>query len=146
MSVRVNHGMNHIKQIYDMEQVCFPEKPWSMSGIHAVFNLLGGIWIVEDYGYALGVRLGDECELYRIAVMPQERSKGLGRALLERFLTECNSTVFLEVASRNAPAISLYRKCGFEEIAVRKGYYYHLRDDCIVMKFSPPASGRGTPL
>ena len=42
-------------------------------------------------------------------------------------------TTFLEVRSKNAPALALYRAYGFEEVGVRKGYYKNPDDDAIIM-------------
>ena len=41
--------------------------------------------------------------------------------------------LFLEVRSRNVPAIKLYTAYGFKEIGIRKNYYKDPQDDAIVM-------------
>jgi ribosomal-protein-alanine N-acetyltransferase len=92
----------------------------------------GQLSIVEEYGYANGMELCGECELYDIEVLPEFRGRGKGYELLQRFLAECDGDVFLEVATRNTPAVKLYEKCGFVEIYRRKNYYKD--DDAIVMK------------
>ena len=55
------------------------------------------------------------------------RGRGLGRALvvalLERLRGQGARRVSLEVRSRNAPAIALYRSLGFENEGVRPKYY-----------------------
>ena len=42
--------------------------------------------------------------------------------------------IFLEVRESNVPAISLYKKLGFEELGIRKKFYEHPVEDAIIMK------------
>ncbi len=64
-------------------------------------------------------------ELKRMYVQQQHQHKGIGKGLLERSLKlakECNySIIRLDTLSNMLPAINLYRKYGFIEIAP----YYH---------------------
>ncbi|MCL1881342.1 MAG: GNAT family N-acetyltransferase [Oscillospiraceae bacterium] len=114
------------EQILEFERACFA-KPWSNVSLTE-----HSICIIYEYGYALGVRLSGECELLRIAVLPEFRGKGYGLSLMREFLGKCKKArVFLEVASKNTHAIRLYEKVGFEQISCRKGYYGD--DDAIVM-------------
>lgn len=43
--------------------------------------------------------------------------------------------IFLEVRSRNDPAIGLYQKQGFRTIGTRKNYYQYPQDDALVMMY-----------
>ena len=88
-------------------------------------------------GYILGKIIDPEGEIYRIAIMPEFRQQGIGYRLLDYAVKterghglEC---LFLEVRSRNIPAIALYRAYGFKKIGVRKGYYKNPDDDAVVM-------------
>jgi ribosomal-protein-alanine N-acetyltransferase len=47
--------------------------------------------------------------------------------------SEC-SKVFLEVRASNRAAIEMYRGFNFEELARRRDYYRHPREDAIVMR------------
>ena len=125
--------MNSIAvKLFDMERACF-EQPWSLPTIVATLENPCAICVIEERGFALGLRLCGECELFRIAVLPQYRGQGAGLSLMRNFLRQCGDCpVFLEVASRNTPAIKLYQKCGFAEINRRKNYYPD--DDGITMK------------
>lgn len=68
---------------------------------------------------------GEE-ELLLVAVDPACRGNGIGKNLMDRFIgdaTERGATrLFLE-ARENNPAISLYRRCGFEPVGRRPNYY-----------------------
>lgn len=77
-------------------------------------------------GFVLSRAGADEEELLLIAVDPQFRRRGVGNALLERFIIEARlrgvRRLFLEMRDGN-PAQSLYRRHGFEQVGRRRDYY-----------------------
>ena len=77
--------------------------------------------------FALGRIVLDEAELLTIAVAPEARGKGHGRACLRAFETACRqrgaSRILLEVAATNTVALGLYRSEGFAEDGRRRNYY-----------------------
>ena len=77
-------------------------------------------------GFIFVRRTPGEEELLLIAIHPDHRGKGLGRKLMEQFLTIARNngaeSVFLEMRANN-PAENLYKTCGFEPIGRRKDYY-----------------------
>ena len=77
-------------------------------------------------GFALSRGTLDEEELLLIAVLPDYRGRGIGAALLERFIEAARARgrirLFLEMREGN-PAHSLYRRFGFEPIGRRRNYY-----------------------
>lgn len=79
------------------------------------------------FGFAMLRLAGEEAELLTIAVDKARRGRGLGRALLEAAFADLAMsgarTMFLEVDEANAPAIALYRRFGFTEVARREAYY-----------------------
>lgn len=76
----------------------------------------------------------DEAELLNLAVDPAFRRRGVGRALLEALEKAVAGAIFLEVAENNSAARALYRGAGWEDVALRKGYYDHGNINGIVMK------------
>jgi ribosomal-protein-alanine N-acetyltransferase len=78
-------------------------------------------------GFILTRRVAEEAEVLTIAVEPDARKRGLGRALLARALDELRThgvaSVFLEVAVKNTAAQALYRALGFTACGTRHGYY-----------------------
>lgn len=119
--------MSNVDFIVSAERECF-ENCWDETAVRAVTDNEYGICIAEEgVGYALGRISFDEAELYRIAVLPSQRRKGSGGRLLGKFISECvrlgAEKIFLEVRSRNVPAISLYERAGFVRLSVRRGYY-----------------------
>jgi len=122
----------HAEIVAAIAEASLPPGPESWTGV-AVAQLLhdpaSRSWIVLDGDEPVGVLLarqaGGEAEILSVAVLPQARRQGVGRALMEhalQALTEADAT-FLEVAADNAGALALYRRCGFEPVGRRNGYY-----------------------
>ena len=88
-------------------------------------------------GYTCRWRVTDEVHLLNVAVHPQYRGAGIGRRLVEAVLEEARAgaarVVFLEVRAGNVVARRLYRRLGFRDIGVRRGYYGP-GQDAIVME------------
>ena len=78
-------------------------------------------------GYAAFRHAAGEAELLRLAVLPEERRRGIARALVaEGFIRLRRADVqicFLEVRMDNTPAIVLYENLGFTRTGRRKAYY-----------------------
>lgn len=124
----------------ELENACFFD-PWDISALeYQAKNENAVVEIktegMKPIGYALGTVVCGEAELYRIGVIPEFRGNGFGKAILEEFLNSCRKKsaekVFLEVRSRNIPAIALYKSAGFAQLAVRKGYYGD--DDALIFE------------
>ena len=124
-----------------LEKECFSD-PWSEKDIFSVVCSEVGICFTASdesgvFAYVLGRLIAPEGEIYRIAVREDKRKRGIGYRLLSYALkTERGrglETVFLEVRSKNAAAIALYRAHGFSEVGVRKNYYRDPCDDAVIM-------------
>jgi ribosomal-protein-alanine acetyltransferase len=76
-----------------------------------------------------------EAEILNLAVAPEMRRRGIGRALMDSFLKGAGGDVFLEVRSSNSGAREFYKSLGFEELTLRQGYYTAPPEAAIVMKF-----------
>ena len=91
-------------------------------------------------GYFVAMQGVDELHLLNVTVAPENQSAGLGHQLLqvvqERALQRALSTLWLEVRQSNLRARSLYRRLGFTEVGLRKGYYPAdaQREDAVVMR------------
>ena len=132
--------MEDFEELYASERVCFGE-PWTEEMLRAELENPLTVLVCERVdgklaAFAIGRVVTDEAELLRIGTLPEYRGRGIAKSLLERLhgkMREKGAAVcFLEVRSRNAAAISLYEKSGYERISVRRDYYPD--DDAIVMK------------
>lgn len=77
-------------------------------------------------GFALSRGALDEEELLLLAVAPAHRGRGIGHALLERFIAAARARgatrLFLEMREGNS-AERLYRRHGFSTVGRRRDYY-----------------------
>lgn len=143
--------MQDIPEVVEIEKQCF-SLPWSEKSfedsltredtIFLVCETVGDVGesVVPDCvaGY-MGLYLSfDEASVTNVAVSPCFRKKGYGEALVtaaKEFAKESGAEcIFLEVRESNVPAISLYKKQGFEELGIRKKFYEHPVEDAIIMK------------
>ncbi|MEB3415475.1 GNAT family N-acetyltransferase [Alteriqipengyuania sp. WL0013] len=80
----------------------------------------------DPVGFTLSRMAADEEELLLIAVLPNLRGRGFGRALLTNLFEAAAergvAKLFLEMRADN-PAETLYRDLGFSPIGIRKAYY-----------------------
>ncbi len=80
----------------------------------------------EPVGFALLRTVIDEAELMLLAVTPEVRGQGIGRALLQHSIDLATASgavsYFLEVRSDN-PAIVVYESLGIRQVGVRPNYY-----------------------
>jgi ribosomal-protein-alanine N-acetyltransferase len=88
-------------------------------------------------GYSCRWRVTDEVHLLNVAVHPTRRGSGIGRMLVDAVIGEARTTqartMFLEVRAGNVAARRLYRRLGFRDLGVRRGYYGP-GQDAIVME------------
>lgn len=105
---------------------------WSEEEVHALLRQHTVLAHCAKYGrrlagFIISRRAADEAEILSVAVGERQRGVGLGRALLDlhlrRLAGEGAYRVFLEVDETNIPAIRLYRRAGFREVARRPNYY-----------------------
>jgi [ribosomal protein S18]-alanine N-acetyltransferase len=89
-------------------------------------------------GYVVALVVGLEAEIADLAVAPEARRLGIGRALLERAIAELRQaavrTIYLEVRESNLAARTLYEANGFESVGRRRGYYRSPVEDALVLR------------
>jgi len=94
-------------------------------------------WDNDIVAYAILWQGVDEGHLTNIAVAKNYHRKSIAQKLLSfilQFASEAGlMQVLLEVRPSNEAAIALYRKFGFINLAIRKNYYTHPREDCLMM-------------
>ena len=115
-------------QLADLHALCFATpRPWKANEFADLLDMRGVFLITQGRGMIMGRVIVDEAELLTLAVHPDERRSGMGRALVDAFATSARdmgaSTAFLEVAAPNTAAIALYAATGFEATGTRPGYY-----------------------
>jgi len=95
---------------------------------------VGGVALMEQatqggamLGFALVRVTAEEAEILTIAVTPKWQNQGVGQRLMYMVLANLHadrvSKLFLEVDEANKSAVALYKRVGFEQVAIRKNYY-----------------------
>src|SRR5262245_47480148 len=118
-----------------IEQRAFPQ-PWSRSFFEKELSAPQACCTVamcrtdgraELVGYTVCARVLDERRLVDVAGPAGRRGGAIGRRLVEHVLGDGRTTgghvVYLEVRAGNVAARRLYRRLGFRDLGVRRGYY-----------------------
>jgi ribosomal-protein-alanine N-acetyltransferase len=88
-------------------------------------------------GFASAMFVYDEAHITNLAVAPEFRGMGFGRAIFADMLERIDRVGFkaitLEVRSSNRVALELYSKSGFVAVGVRRGYYTDNNEDAVIM-------------
>ncbi|MGH7530457.1 MAG: ribosomal protein S18-alanine N-acetyltransferase [Gemmatimonadales bacterium] len=130
-----------IPAVHGIERVVFTD-PWPPDDFRACL-MYGAIFLVADLenrvgGYLVARATADEGEILNLAVAPEGRRRGMGRALVRRALGELVRhgvrDVFLEVRESNAGARALYAAHGFAEVGRRPRYYRRPVEDAIILR------------
>ncbi|MDO9282973.1 MAG: ribosomal protein S18-alanine N-acetyltransferase [Methylotenera sp.] len=117
--------------------------PWTRGNFSDSLKSEHIAWVLERdekiIGYALMMMVLDEAHLLNLSIAKAYQKQGLGRYLLEHMIQTAQklkaANMFLEVRSSNISAISLYENIGFNEMAIRRGYYpaHNGREDAVLM-------------
>ncbi|MGV8851096.1 MAG: ribosomal protein S18-alanine N-acetyltransferase [Rhodoglobus sp.] len=143
---------NDLAAIMEIESSEFANDAWSSDMMSAEIGDNHGYYLVahpvgeptQVTAYA-GLRApfrSGQADIQTIAVAPDARRHGIGRALMHALMVEARDRgageLFLEVRDDNPSAQRLYDSLGFERIAVRPNYYQPDGIDAIVMRLTIP--------
>ena len=82
--------------------------------------------LVEDneiIGYLYYSDIYDRVEINQIEIKSNYRRNGKATMLMHKLIDDTNKSITLEVNKNNIPALNLYKKFDFNEVAIRKNYY-----------------------
>ena len=132
----------------DLAEVARLEKslyafPWSLGNFRDSVTAGYECWSVTHgeavIGYAILMVALDEAHLLNIAIASEWHNQGIGRDFLMHMVEVAREAgaqiVYLEVRPSNLSARHLYRKAGFQQIAIRPDYYPALggREDALFL-------------
>ena len=124
-----------------MEQACFTD-PWTEEMLsdclrYPIYNCFLAEEGGQVCGYCTLIVVCEDAEVGNIAVAPSYRGRGIAPLLMEKMHERAKEKgamqAFLEVRVSNAPAISLYKKFGYEPYGIRARDYED-GEDALVMK------------
>lgn len=131
-----------VPRVHEIEVATFPT-PWTLDSFYYEMNenQYTHYLVYEDDGNIIGFcglwLVIDAAQITNVAVVEEARGRGLGEALMReamRVAREAKMDVMsLEVRVTNTVAQNLYRKLGFQDGGIRKGYYTDNGEDALVM-------------
>jgi len=131
-----------LEGVLAIEEACFPT-PWSRGMFLEELSRDFSDPVVaegegeEILGYAVSWTVAGESHLLNLAVRPDRRRGGVGRALLRECIRRGAragaSRIHLEVRSGNEEAQRMYFAEGFSFQGIRKGYYSDTGEDAVLL-------------
>lgn len=107
------------------------EFPWSRGNFADSLVAGHSVWVCrlggDLIGFSVIMRVLDEAHLLNIGVCRRYQGQGYGARMLRHAMLNAlqhgATKLFLEVRPSNERAVALYRHFGFNQIALRRGYY-----------------------
>jgi ribosomal-protein-alanine N-acetyltransferase len=130
-----------VPAVHAIELLVFAD-PWSLGDFRECVTsealFLVAVTPEGVAGYAVALNAADEGEILNLAVTPNGRRHGTGRALVEAVLESLRARgvlqAYLEVRESNAAARALYAAHGFGEVGRRTRYYRRPVEDAIILR------------
>lgn len=127
--------------VAEVEKKCFPV-PWSRESFWREASNDNTLYLLilnddEIIGYAGTWISFEEAQITNVAVVPEYRGSGNGRALMEELIRRVKekgvTAMTLEVRPSNTVALGLYESLGFKDCGRRPKYYSDNGEDAIIM-------------
>ncbi len=128
-------------EVAEVEKKCFPV-PWSRESFWREASNENTLYLLilnddEIIGYAGTWISFEEAQITNVAVVPEYRGNGNGRALMEELIRRVKekgvTAMTLEVRPSNVVALGLYESLGFKDCGRRPKYYSDNGEDAIIM-------------
>ncbi len=132
----------YLDQVFKIESDTFKLDAWSKDSFIYELKNNYSVNIVSIYksnivGYIFTNFIYENVHINTIAVEEKFRKNNIAFNMLKYIINRAKKNnienITLEVRSSNKAAISLYEKCGFYKISIRKMFYKNPIEDAIVM-------------
>ena len=132
----------HLEAVAEIESISFSD-PWSVESLELMLtDRAMGLVATEEgrvIGYVGMMCVLDEGQIINVAVHPDARRRGVGKALMcfaEKYAKERGiDFLSLEVRESNTAARKLYSSLGWNECGIRKNFYSHpIENACVMIK------------
>ena len=132
---------HHAAALAELERLCFAAPRTEAQLLEETENPLGRFFVAEIDGEIAGYggmkNIAGECYVENVAVFPDYRRKGIGRALTNRLIETARqekcSLITLEVRPSNTAALEMYYALGFKEAGRRKNFYQDPTEDGLIL-------------
>ncbi|MEL3962660.1 ribosomal protein S18-alanine N-acetyltransferase [Lysinibacillus endophyticus] len=132
-----------VEAVHQIELASFPT-PWTLDSFHYEMreNPYAYYIVAEaNYGNIIGFCgmwvIIDSAQITNVAVIESARGQKIGEGLMREAIKVAKErgveVLSLEVRVSNIIAQNLYRKLGFQDGGIRKGYYTDNQEDALVM-------------
>ena len=121
------------EDVYDVFRISFESltEKYSLELFLDIYRAWPDGFLVADMGevvgFIAGMRYEGNARILMLAVDKNHRGRGIGNALLNRFILQCRKeglkSISLEVRTSNRKAIEFYAKRGFQIVSMLKNYY-----------------------
>lgn len=131
-----------LNRVYEIECKSFKD-PYHVMFLLNLYELYSETFFVAEkngyvIGYVISRKIDNKAHIIAIAVDPVNRSRGVGKALMEATMKAFKSTgvreVYLEVRASNAQAIRFYESLGFQKKGLLRSYYSDGEDGVLLIK------------
>lgn len=133
-------------ELFQLAEDSYPNgSPWSietykseLSGTYSEYGIV--VHQEKKIGFIGYTQLFDEAEITIFGILTPYKNQGIGQLFLHSFIDYLKGnkikTIFLEVREHNKSAIAVYKKLGFETIAIRKNYYHDPIEHAMIMQLN----------
>jgi [ribosomal protein S18]-alanine N-acetyltransferase len=133
-----------LEALIDIEQRSPEAAHWTRAThMSAIADRARLVLVAEDEaniaGFLMASKATDEWELENIAVAPERRRQGIGRALMAELISQARQAgaveIRQEIRASNLAAQSLGRSAGFQRDGRRPAYYSNPTEDALLFKY-----------
>lgn len=131
----------HLDALAALESACFAD-PWSREALREELDNPCARFLVAEQndtvvGYIGCHHIADEGFIANVAVDPNCRRQGIGKALVEAAIAQGVGLyrLTLEVRTSNEAASALYRSLGFVKDGTRPRFYAHPTEDADIYSY-----------
>ena len=133
---------SHVAEVAALEAMCFSE-PWSEKSVASELTNPLSLWLVALEGETVIGYVGSQTvmgwsDMMNVAVHPDHRRLGVGKALIEELIRQLreqgSENLTLEVRTSNENAKALYAGLDFMEVGRRKNYYHNPKEDALILR------------
>lgn len=140
-----------LPSVISIERRSFPT-PWSLAMFVLELSKPAGICLAAEdesglVGYLVCSRYEQVWHLMNVAVVTEQRRRGIASELIDRLFEEAGSEArfTLEVRVSNLAAIAMYEGIGFRSAGRRRSYYRDNGEDALIMWLAREREGAGVP-